>query len=59
MNRQEKNRLLKVYRDCLKLKRKGKLTEYGEGQMDLCKMLLDKRGTIGGGGNEKATQVRE
>jgi len=59
MNRREKELVLKVYKDCQKLKRKGKLTEYGEGQMDLCRMLLDKRGTIGGGGNEKATQVRE
>ena len=50
MNRREKNRLLKVYKDCLKLKRKGELTEYGEGQMDLCRMLLGKSGTIGKGG---------
>lgn len=40
MNRQEKDRLLKIYKDCLKLKKKGMLTEYGEGQMDLCKILL-------------------
>ena len=49
MNRREKNRLLKVYKDCLKLKRKGELTEYGEGQMDLCKILLNKGNMIGRG----------
>lgn len=42
MNRQEKNLLLEVYRDCLRLEKRGELTEYGRGQKDLCKMLTRK-----------------
>ena len=49
MNRGEKNRLLKIYKDCLKLKKYGMLTEYGEGQMDLCIMLLHGRGRVSKG----------
>jgi len=40
MNRQEKKLLLEIYRDCLKLEKRGELTEYGRGQRDLCRMLL-------------------
>ncbi len=40
MNCKEKKMILDIYNDCLKLKKQGELTSYGEGQMDLCKILL-------------------
>jgi hypothetical protein len=49
MNRRENELVLKVYKDCLKLKRNGKLTEYGEGQMDLCRMLLHEQDQVSKG----------
>ena len=53
MNRQEKELVLKAYKDCQNLKRKGKLTEYGEGQMDLCTMMLNKRNKKKNGNTSK------
>jgi len=35
--------LEEIEKDCLKLKRQGYLTEYGEGQLDLIKMLQHKK----------------
>ena len=43
MNKRELNLLLEVYGDCLSLKRKKYLTEYGEGQLDLSIILLGKK----------------
>ena len=42
MNRNEKQKLEKIYRDCIDLHRRKELTGYGEGQRDLCVMLLKK-----------------
>ncbi|MFA4887833.1 MAG: hypothetical protein WC595_06500 [Candidatus Nanoarchaeia archaeon] len=42
MNSKEKNILLIIYKDCLELKRKGVLTEFGEGQLEVCRILLEK-----------------
>lgn len=40
MNRKEKKLLLEIYKDRLKLKRQKQLTEFGEGQLVLCKILI-------------------
>ena len=42
MNRKEGDLLRGIYADCLRLKRAGELTEFGEGQLVLCRMLLWK-----------------
>jgi hypothetical protein len=39
MNRAERELVERMYRDCLQLKRRGELTEFGEGQLVLCKLL--------------------
>lgn len=43
MNKIEKKKLLEIYEDCLKLEKQGTLTEFGEGQLILCKMLLNHK----------------
>ena len=40
MNKRERTLIEGIYRDCLKLKRRKELTEFGEGQMCVCEMLL-------------------
>ncbi len=40
MNQREHKFILEIYKDCLKLKKRKELTEYGKGQEDLCLMLL-------------------
>ncbi|MBU4351624.1 MAG: hypothetical protein KJ939_00895 [Nanoarchaeota archaeon] len=40
MNKKEQKFITSIYNDCLALKRRGELTEFGQGQMILCKMLL-------------------
>ncbi|MFH1065514.1 MAG: hypothetical protein V1734_03350 [Nanoarchaeota archaeon] len=40
MNKKECALVEGIYRDCLKLKRIRELTEFGEGQMRVCGMLL-------------------
>jgi len=39
MDRKEKTLLLKMYKDLTKLKRNNQLTEFGEGQLILCRIL--------------------
>ena len=43
MNKKEKTKVEKIFNDCIKLEKKGELTEYGTGQGNLCIMLLKKR----------------
>ena len=43
MNKKEKSKLEKIYKDCVNLERKKDLTEYGAGQGDLCIVLLGKK----------------
>ena len=40
MNKQEFQLITEIYKDCIKLKRRKELTEFGEGQLMLCKLLL-------------------
>ena len=40
MNKRERKILHDVYRDCKELEKRNDLTEYGKGQMDLCKKFL-------------------
>jgi len=42
MNKKEKSLLKEIKKDCIKLKRKGYLTEYGEGQLDLIKVIIEE-----------------
>lgn len=42
MNKKERELVEGIYRDCLKLKKRKELTEFGEGQMKVCGMLLEK-----------------
>ena len=42
MNRNEKQKLEKIYKDCMDLQKRKELTGYGEGQRDICVMLLKK-----------------
>lgn len=43
MNKKERLLITEIYKDCLKLKRRGELTEFGEGRLNLCKILLLKK----------------
>ena len=43
MNKKEKAHLEKVFRDCIKLEKEKRLTEYGAGLADLCIVLLKKK----------------
>mgnify|MGYP003565200527 CR=1 FL=1 len=43
MNKKEKEFLEEIYNDCIKLKRKNDLTEYGAGQGALASVLLKKK----------------
>jgi len=40
MNAREKKLIKETYADCIRLKKKGELTEFGEGQLVLCELLL-------------------
>ena len=40
MNKRERKLIEEVYKDCIKLKRRKDLTEFGKGQLYLCMMLL-------------------
>ena len=40
MNKRERKLIANIYKDCLKMKRLGQLTDFGEGQLMLCKLLL-------------------
>lgn len=40
MNKKERELVEGIYKDCLRLKKRGELTEFGEGQMRVCEMLL-------------------
>lgn len=40
------NLLVEAKDDCLKLKQKNDLTEYGKGQLDLIKIIKDKLGRL-------------
>ena len=42
MNNKKRKMILEIYRDCLKLKSKQELTEFGKGQLAVCKLLLEK-----------------
>ena len=42
MNKKEKSKLEEIEKDLLNLKRARQLTEYGEGQLDLIKILKEK-----------------
>ena len=42
MNLRERTLLKNIYKDCIKLRQKNELTEFGEGQLALCQMLLKK-----------------
>ncbi len=35
----EQDTLKEIKQDCLKLKKRNDLTEYGKGQLDLCKVI--------------------
>lgn len=39
MDRKEQKLLKEIEEDCIKLKRSKQLTEYGQGQMDLIKII--------------------
>ncbi len=41
MNNEERKLLLQVYHDCLELESKNQLTEFGKGQLEICKILLN------------------
>jgi hypothetical protein len=41
MNKKEKAILYQIYSDCVYLKLRDELTEFGEGQLDVCKTLLN------------------
>ncbi|MDD4878073.1 MAG: hypothetical protein PHO02_03495 [Candidatus Nanoarchaeia archaeon] len=43
MNKKERLLVMEIYKDCLKLKRRGELTEFGEGRLNLCRILLLKQ----------------
>lgn len=40
MDKKERELVEGIYRDCLRLKKRKELTEFGEGQMAVCGMLL-------------------
>lgn len=42
MDRKERALVEEIYKDCLRLKKRGELTEFGEGQLRVCEMLLGK-----------------
>lgn len=46
MNRKEKQILAEIKRDCLRLKRRGDLTQFGEGQLCLIYLLEAAEGKI-------------
>jgi hypothetical protein len=43
MNKVEETLIKEIYRDCINLKKIKELTEFGEGQIYLCKLLLNAR----------------
>jgi hypothetical protein len=40
MNRQEYELVLQVYEDCVQLENRNELTEFGQGELSLCRLLL-------------------
>lgn len=44
MKKKERTLITKIYNDCLQLKKKGDLTEFGAGQMAVCEMLMRIKG---------------
>ena len=42
MNKEERKLIKEIYQDCIKLKKRGELTEFGKGQMILAGILLRK-----------------
>lgn len=47
MNKKEREFVEGIYRDCLILKKRKELTEFGEGQMRICGMLLAVNKLVG------------
>ena len=41
MRKDEREYLKAIYCDCISLRRRGELTDFGEGQLALCKTLLE------------------
>ena len=41
MNRRERALVLHIYRDCLRLEKAGQLSEFGLGELYLCRLLLN------------------
>lgn len=39
MNKRERALIEKIYKDCVQLKRRGELTEFGEGELSVCRIL--------------------
>lgn len=42
MNKKEQQLIKEIYKDCLALKKRGELTEFGYGQLCLCKRLIKR-----------------
>jgi len=40
MNKKESKLISEIYLDCLLLKKRKEITEFGEGQLKICEMLL-------------------
>jgi len=43
MNKQEFKILTGIYTDCLRLKKRKELTEFGRGQLYLCELLIKNK----------------
>ena len=41
MNKKEQAILNQIYSDCVFLRLRGELTDFGEGQLELCEMILE------------------
>lgn len=42
MDSEERKLLIQIYKDCIKLKKRKELTEFGRGQLIICELLLRK-----------------